>query len=79
MLQIALGWILAQPGVTSAIVGARTVEQLDENLAAAELVLEPDEIARLDAATALEPTYPTTIDRQWGFLEPGASDGSSSR
>jgi aryl-alcohol dehydrogenase-like predicted oxidoreductase len=69
-VQVALAWVSAQPGVTSVIVGARSLEQLDDNLAAADLVLEADEIARLDAVTAPEPIYPAFVDRQWGFREP---------
>ena len=42
----------------SVIIGAKTVEQLDDNLAAAELTLTPDEIAKLDEASALKPEYP---------------------
>jgi len=70
MPQLALAWVMAQPGVTSVIVGARSVEQLDDSLAAAHLVLEPDELTSLDAATAPEPIYPAFVDRQWGFAEP---------
>ena len=43
--QVALAWMLARPGVTSVIVGARTEEQLADNLAAADLVLTADELA----------------------------------
>jgi aryl-alcohol dehydrogenase-like predicted oxidoreductase len=46
--QVALAWCAAQPGVTSVILGPRTVEQLDDNLAAAELTLTSDDLARLD-------------------------------
>jgi aryl-alcohol dehydrogenase-like predicted oxidoreductase len=70
MVQVALAWVLAQSGITSVIVGARTLEQLDDNLAAADLVLEPDEITRLDAATAPVPIYPAFVDRRWSFREP---------
>jgi aryl-alcohol dehydrogenase-like predicted oxidoreductase len=70
MTQVALAWVASQPGVTSVIVGARSAEQLDDNLAAADLVLESDELARLDAATAPEPIYPAFVDRRWGFQEP---------
>ena len=43
----ALAWLRAQPAVTSPIIGARTISQLDDNLAALELVLSPDDIAEL--------------------------------
>ena len=42
----------------SVIIGAKTVEQLDDNLAAAELALTAEEIAALDAVSALKPEYP---------------------
>ncbi|MGH8889505.1 MAG: aldo/keto reductase [Acidothermaceae bacterium] len=56
--QVALAWLLGRPGVTSAIVGARTEEQLADNLAAAELVLADDERARLDQVSAQPLRYP---------------------
>jgi aryl-alcohol dehydrogenase-like predicted oxidoreductase len=46
--QVSLAWLLARPAVTSLIVGARTPEQLRDNLAAADLVLGDDEVERLD-------------------------------
>ena len=56
--QVALAWTLAKPAVTSLVIGARTDEQLRDNLASADLELTADEIARLDAAS-LEPLrYP---------------------
>ena len=56
--QVALAWLLQRPAVTSVIIGARTDEQLTDNLAAAELVLAPDEIAALDAVSAIPLLYP---------------------
>lgn len=47
MAQVALAWTAAQPAITSVILGARTTEQLADNLGAAELALSADEIARL--------------------------------
>lgn len=72
MAQVALAWVLAQPGVTSAIVGASSLEQLDDNLAAADLELTADELAKLDAATALAPIYPAWWDPAMGI--PGPTD-----
>jgi aryl-alcohol dehydrogenase-like predicted oxidoreductase len=46
--QVALAWLLHRPGVTAPIVGATKVEHLDDAIAAEELSLEPDEIARLE-------------------------------
>jgi aryl-alcohol dehydrogenase-like predicted oxidoreductase len=72
MAQVALAWVLAQPGITSVIVGASSLEQLDDNLAAADLVLDAGELARLDAATALAPIYPAWWDPAMGI--PGPND-----
>ncbi|MDT0263870.1 aldo/keto reductase [Jatrophihabitans lederbergiae] len=56
--QVALAYTMAKPAVTSLIVGARTEEQLRDNLASAELTLTPDEIARLDAVSSEPLRYP---------------------
>ncbi len=56
--RVALAYLLAKPAVTSLIVGARTEEQLADNLAAAELTLSDDEIARLDEVSADPLRYP---------------------
>ncbi len=56
--QIALAWLLGRTGVTSVIVGARTEEQLADNLAAAGLELTAEERARLDEASAPPLIYP---------------------
>jgi aryl-alcohol dehydrogenase-like predicted oxidoreductase len=68
--RVALAWLLARPGVTSVLVGASTLEQLDDNLAAASLVLSPDELAALDAATAPVPVYPAWWDPAMGIPSP---------
>jgi len=57
--QVALSWVTDRPAVTSTILGARTTEQLADNLAAASLHLDPDETAALDAASDPDPAdYP---------------------
>jgi aryl-alcohol dehydrogenase-like predicted oxidoreductase len=56
--QIALAWTLGRPGVASVIVGARTDEQLADNLRAADLSLTAEERARLDKVSALPLLYP---------------------
>ncbi len=56
--RIALAWILSQPTATSVIVGAKRLDQLTDNLAAVDLVLSENELARLDAVSALPPEYP---------------------
>ena len=56
--QVALAWLLAQPGVTSVIVGANKLSQLEDNLKSAGLTLSAEEVGRLSATTAPYPLYP---------------------
>jgi len=65
--QVALAWILAKPFVTSVIIGAKRLDQLDDNLGAVSLRLSDDDMARLDAASALAEEYPG-----WMFSRQGA-------
>ena len=51
---ISLAWLLVQPGVTAPILGARSVPQLDACLKALKVILTPEQLARLDAASAWE-------------------------
>ncbi len=63
--QVALAWLLAQPGVTSVIVGANKMSQLEDNLNSTNLSLTDEEVNTLSATTALHPQYPQwMIDRQ---------------
>ncbi len=65
--RVALAWLLHRPVVSSVIVGARTVEQLDDNLAAVDIRLSEDELTRLDDVSALPREYPGwMIERQGG-------------
>ncbi|HEY0269548.1 MAG TPA: aldo/keto reductase, partial [Sphingomonas sp.] len=56
--QVALAWLLTRPGVASVIIGARTDEQLADNLKAAEITLSADEIAKLEAVSRPPLLYP---------------------
>jgi aryl-alcohol dehydrogenase-like predicted oxidoreductase len=56
--QVALAWLLTRPGVTSLVVGARTTDQLADNLAAARLELTADEIKALDDVSGGPLHYP---------------------
>jgi len=57
--QVALSWVTNRPAVSATIIGARTMKQLDDNLAAAELQLDAEAISRLDAVSAPTPDeYP---------------------
>ena len=56
--QIALNWLLQRPSVSTVIIGARNETQLRQNLGAAGWKLGPEQIAALDAASAVPLTYP---------------------
>lgn len=56
--QVALNWITRRPGVTSTLIGARTVEQLDANLAALDFDLSEAQRARLDEVSAPPRVHP---------------------
>ena len=56
--RVALAYVLGKSFVMSVIIGAKTMEQLDDNLEAAKLVLSADEMKRLDEVSALPPEYP---------------------
>jgi aryl-alcohol dehydrogenase-like predicted oxidoreductase len=64
--QIALAWLLSRPAVASVVLGVRTPAQLEDNLGAAELQLSEDEIASLEAASALEDGYPYRFLKLYG-------------
>jgi aryl-alcohol dehydrogenase-like predicted oxidoreductase len=65
--QIALNWLLQRPTVSSVIIGARNEEQLRQNLGAVGWNLTREQMARLDAASAVTPIYPYWHQR--GFTE----------
>ena len=56
--RVALAWLLSRKGVMSVIIGAKTAEQLNDNLAASDLKLTGEELATLDRASALKAEYP---------------------
>jgi aryl-alcohol dehydrogenase-like predicted oxidoreductase len=56
--QVALAWVARQPGVTAPIFGARTLEQLEDNLGAADLELDAETLGGLDEVSRLELVYP---------------------
>jgi aryl-alcohol dehydrogenase-like predicted oxidoreductase len=61
--QVALAWLLHQPHVASVLVGASRADQLDDNLAAADLSLSTAELEQLDRLTAPAATYPGWFNR----------------
>jgi aryl-alcohol dehydrogenase-like predicted oxidoreductase len=56
--QVAVAWLLARPGITSVIIGARTDEQLGDNLAAADLELTGEEVSQLETVSRPPLIYP---------------------
>src|SRR5258705_3734003 len=56
--RLSLAWLLAQPVVTSVIIGAKRLDQLQDNLAAVELTLTQDELRQLNEVSTLPPEYP---------------------
>ncbi|MGV2293249.1 aldo/keto reductase [Trinickia sp. YCB016] len=65
--QIALNWLLQRPTVSTVLIGARNEEQLRQNLGAVGWNLTPEQVAKLDAASAVTPAYPYWHQR--GFTE----------
>src|SRR6202166_2393595 len=69
--RLSLAWLLAKPVVTSVIIGAKRVEQLQDNLASVQLTLTLDELKQLDQVSARPPEYPGWVlpfqgaDRLW--------------
>jgi aryl-alcohol dehydrogenase-like predicted oxidoreductase len=62
--QISLNWLLRQPGITSPIIGARTLEQLEDNLGATGWKLTAEQVEDLSEAGALEDVYPYRFIRE---------------
>ncbi|MGO9934624.1 MAG: aldo/keto reductase [Steroidobacteraceae bacterium] len=58
MAQIALAWLLSKSFVSSVIIGAKTMQQLRDNVASSRVRLDDAEIKRLDEVSELPPEYP---------------------
>ena len=72
--RVALAWVQQRPGVTSTIIGARTLEQLEDNLAALELQLSPEQLGRLDGLSAPQLNFPFDfLKRAAGFSSSGTT------
>jgi aryl-alcohol dehydrogenase-like predicted oxidoreductase len=65
-VQIALVWLLKQPGVDSVIIGARTIQQLKENLKTTEITLPDEEIERLSDVSKPPQNYPYRFIEAYG-------------
>ena len=70
--QVALNWLLQRPTVATVIVGARNEEQLRQNLGAVGWSLTPEQVATLDAASAVTPPYPYWHQRPFAYRNPPA-------
>lgn len=68
--QIALNWLLQRPTVATLVIGARNEEQLRQNLGAVGWNLTAEQVARLDAASAVTPTYPYWHQHGFGERNP---------
>jgi len=68
--QVALAWLLAKPFVTSVIIGARKIEQLEDNLGAVSLELTADDLTRLDEVSAPTAEYPGWMLQRQGGRQP---------
>jgi aryl-alcohol dehydrogenase-like predicted oxidoreductase len=64
---VALAWVQNKPGVASTIIGARRLDQLDENLAALDVTLAPEQVAALDRASEPTLNFPALFLR-WGSM-----------
>jgi aryl-alcohol dehydrogenase-like predicted oxidoreductase len=69
--QIALAWILANPAVTSVIIGARKIAQLDDNLKSVDVALSADDMKALDEVSKIAPAYPEWMDSLGSDRKPG--------
>jgi aryl-alcohol dehydrogenase-like predicted oxidoreductase len=72
--RVSLAWLLAKPVVTSVIIGAKRLDQLQDNLTAVELILAQDELRQLDEVSALPPEYPGWVLPFQGADRLGPSD-----
>jgi aryl-alcohol dehydrogenase-like predicted oxidoreductase len=69
---VALAWVQGRPGVSSTIIGARTLEQLDQNLAALDVRLRPEQLALLDEVSRPTLDFPAEfLQRAGSFMHGG--------
>jgi aryl-alcohol dehydrogenase-like predicted oxidoreductase len=68
--QVAINWVLRRPSVANVIIGARTEDQLRQNLGAIGWELTPDQVGRLDVASEASPSYPTWHQKLYAERNP---------
>ncbi len=71
--RVALAWVQGRPGVSSTIFGARTLRQLDDNLAALDVELSAEQVARLDALTKPKLNFPADFLGFAGSIQAGGT------
>ena len=71
--RVALAWVLAQPGVTSTIIGARRFTQLEDNLKAVDVKLTTEELGRLDALTKPTFGFPQNMEPMFPSIHNGGT------
>jgi aryl-alcohol dehydrogenase-like predicted oxidoreductase len=72
--RVALAWVQQRPGVSSVIIGARTLKQLDDNLGALEVKLAPQQIAKLDELSKPTLNFPAAfLQMAPGFAQAGTT------
>ena len=64
--QIALAWVRQQPGITSTIIGAKTIEQVNANIHSTEVVLTVEDLQKIDTVSPLPAQYPGWMVRRQG-------------
>lgn len=70
--RVALAWVMAQPGVTSTIIGARRLAQLEDNLKSVDVTLTSEELGRLDACTKPTLGFPQNLQAIFSALHSGS-------
>jgi aryl-alcohol dehydrogenase-like predicted oxidoreductase len=68
--QVAIAWLLAKDAVSSVLLGASKLSQLEDNLKALEVNLSADELAELDTATTPPPVYPNWFSERIAVDQP---------
>ena len=71
--RVAVAWAQGRPGVASTIIGARTLQQLDDNLAAIDVKLTAAQVARLDALTKPKLNFPADFLGMAGMIQAGGT------
>jgi aryl-alcohol dehydrogenase-like predicted oxidoreductase len=71
--RVALAWVRMRPGVTSTIIGARRVSQLEDNLKSTDITLTAEELAHLDGLTKPTPPFPQNMEAYFPAIHNGGT------